>query len=799
MTSVYQRATCARSTSAVSFRPQTSQNTALVVEHRCLYTYDHRRKAKRWQDGFLRFHTFNKRIMIYDVPRNYIGDTHWREEQPIQDGDELELDRPILVQVGEHLESLEQDITALLEKRHKNDCVRIEDKPKPNGFLSPTPMTGNMRTTGSVGLTGLRPKSLNALLGKPQGTIGKASLPTKSPYEVRKAAECGSKSTEPPAKKARIEAPTTCRGNPDSVNQTCILEVPSNDEQPTTFPGHGPKSRLARSNATVDATPRPNVEPRLSDIELSVPFEDSREVDREAPQVRRPSRPEGQSSILTPQESQETSAQKRPSKSSETMQILFHPEATVNSSNEQSKARSKLRVASRKPRKKLMYRDLLPPNMSCLGDVSKSANLENERAVVKPASSRRNRLSSMSLPQWDYDEQNRWDNMLQNFDPEVGERTEGGPSTLEQNCCNHDRPSDSSGSERSSATQHAKWDIRGGKLPSTDAIKPTVSQANCVVPYTDFALAKMDEILLLQSQPQQSAGVAKPQPYYDISHIQQRPLPSCEPKLNAPTLRISNPARDMRIDQEMRASPCQSNTGLVASQPSQTRLIPFPRAQQFHTIKGNQIQSGNYLAAGSPKLPSFENTIHAIPSGRDPSLVVVSPKPKCFGHRGTIASPGILQAAKDEMGPTNVTTFASVKPPPTSQGITNPSEVERVPSPETSIANWDSAKLQDTSTKAVSNGYQATNAVTSLPPFKPPYPTKVRRRSPIQKSVSDTPAVTGAREAPSVGNATTKVSDTNYVKEQVANPWSREAWDLFGCGRDGMVVDFRTFCLNEGA
>jgi hypothetical protein len=53
-----------------------SQNTAPVLEFNCLYTHDIRRKQKRWQDGFLRFHTFNKRVMVYDVPRNFIGDMH---------------------------------------------------------------------------------------------------------------------------------------------------------------------------------------------------------------------------------------------------------------------------------------------------------------------------------------------------------------------------------------------------------------------------------------------------------------------------------------------------------------------------------------------------------------------------------------------------------------------------------------------------------------------------------------------------------------------------------------------------
>src|SRR6266536_4326989 len=79
--------------------PQT-QNTAPVLEFRCLYTQDLRRKQKRWQDGRLKFHTFNKRAMVYDERSNFVGDTHWREDSEFNEGEELELERGgILVEV----------------------------------------------------------------------------------------------------------------------------------------------------------------------------------------------------------------------------------------------------------------------------------------------------------------------------------------------------------------------------------------------------------------------------------------------------------------------------------------------------------------------------------------------------------------------------------------------------------------------------------------------------------------------------------------------------------------------------
>lgn len=45
---------------------------------RYLYTSDLRRKQKRWQDGFLHFHMFDKRITVHEAPsRNYISDKHY--------------------------------------------------------------------------------------------------------------------------------------------------------------------------------------------------------------------------------------------------------------------------------------------------------------------------------------------------------------------------------------------------------------------------------------------------------------------------------------------------------------------------------------------------------------------------------------------------------------------------------------------------------------------------------------------------------------------------------------------------
>ncbi|KAI6809289.1 hypothetical protein KC332_g3031 [Hortaea werneckii] len=163
-----------------------SQNTALVLEFNCLYTHDVRRKSKRWQDGFLRYHTFNKRVMVYDVPRNFIGDTHWTASE-LQDGDELTLDKEgVIVQVAEAVGKTETDLTDLRKSKKKPVVEHASSPPA----LAPAPQTpvgirGFGSTAARAGPTQLKHRSLNALLGTPKGPVGKATLPAKSPFELR--------------------------------------------------------------------------------------------------------------------------------------------------------------------------------------------------------------------------------------------------------------------------------------------------------------------------------------------------------------------------------------------------------------------------------------------------------------------------------------------------------------------------------------------------------------------------------------------------------------------------------------
>src|SRR5436190_18352456 len=95
----------------------TAPNTAPVYEFQCLYSHDLRKKKKLWHDGSLRYHTFNKRVMLYDESKNYIGDSHWRDAEELQEGTQLKLDKGVLVDVGDRIGETQTDLALLLEKR----------------------------------------------------------------------------------------------------------------------------------------------------------------------------------------------------------------------------------------------------------------------------------------------------------------------------------------------------------------------------------------------------------------------------------------------------------------------------------------------------------------------------------------------------------------------------------------------------------------------------------------------------------------------------------------------------------
>ena len=737
-------ATYARSSPTVSFQPQPTQNTALIIEHRCLYTHDLRRKAKRWQDGFLRFHTFNKRVMVYDVPRNYIGDTHWREDEPIQDGDELELDRPILVQVGDHIGSAEQDLTALLEKKSRKDCASMGDQQASPDARSPTANTAKPLPQSPLVMTQLRPKSLNALLGRRSGPIGKASLPTKSPYEVRRAAEDASGDRERPAKRLRVEEPTQRRDRELSDLQTNIHGATSNDEKPGTSTAGEGGPVCAQSNAIPRTMSRIRVRPQTREVESSLQNESIPRLNSNAtPTLDKVSKPGTYNPPSNPRGVQGAEDQKTPSKLPEIIEVLSDAEARVNDSSEQPTARTKLRLASRKPRKKLMYRDLLPPDASVSSKISESASHIINNTITTTASSG-GEIASTGSPSHCHHEQDDCEAHLQMTGSELEGTDEVRPGLQRRTSHSSNLPLNDSAEKhtlpsrsprRPRTMSHAESHI----VCSNEAFESTIHNTN-------LALARMDEILLSRSQHQLSTHTANPIPVDDSEPIRQLALASSEAGLYDSLLQERSPTTELQAVPDAEPPVGKTVGENVIAQADEVRSMATPKAQQSCMDQDGTNHLTRHAAA-----VSFETATSADISAQMPS----------------------------------------------SKRTNSVLQVPVAPLPEVCTAVRDSMRPADPSAENLSNNGQAMNAVKSIPSFKPHCPTKRRPRSPIHKSISDPSAIKGSQKMPGVGKSITEFGETTCGQEQLAKPWSSEAWDLFGCGRNGTLVDFKSYCLNE--
>lgn len=132
--------------------PATATNaptTSSIHEFICLYSHDLRRKHKRWQDGMLRFYTFNQKYVVYDPSWIYVGDGHWQGDvDDFQEGLEIELDRPrACVQVIERTMTKEQDLSQVLGKRareveERRASRKIRSAPAAPIQLMPPKITG---------------------------------------------------------------------------------------------------------------------------------------------------------------------------------------------------------------------------------------------------------------------------------------------------------------------------------------------------------------------------------------------------------------------------------------------------------------------------------------------------------------------------------------------------------------------------------------------------------------------------------------------------------------------------------
>lgn len=219
------------STALTSLGAATS-SSAVVREYLCLFTHDLRRKQKRWEDGRLKYHTFNKRVMVYDERGNFVGDMHWQSGWDFDVGEEVQLERGgVIVQVSDCVGQEIQDLSELLDKRvHKREERLLEKEQRrmassgvgiPNHALTSSGSEARLQQQ-TPRLPRIRHRPLTALLPTPTGHHARALAPLESPYEQKKqAAEATSVSpsgSDGPAKRRRLQdAPSSKMGYAQSL------------------------------------------------------------------------------------------------------------------------------------------------------------------------------------------------------------------------------------------------------------------------------------------------------------------------------------------------------------------------------------------------------------------------------------------------------------------------------------------------------------------------------------------------------------------------------------------------------
>jgi hypothetical protein len=355
-----------------------TQNTAPVFEFRCLYTHDLRKKKKIWHDGSLRFHTFNRRVMVYDDSKNYIGDSHWRETGEFNEGEELKLDKGVMVEVGEQIGHTETDLApVILEKR------RPELASSPPRLAFPSHSYSSMHRPANISQA--RPKSLAAVLGASKGPIGRARLSARSPFEQRhdNIQQRVERREDRPAKR-----PKTTNGRTDKENAThshtligqiyrpapqasmtanARRELPSPCRQMSMVP-----SRTLDSIGDVLVPPPPVTPPLVSKEKRRSQLDDNLVIEStRSPSLSIPTSPTRSAQAIVPKRLSSALAMNHNAKQKSftdlrTVQARKENDAKILAGQSaasrhslQDTVTSKLRFAKENPRKKLMYRDLL--------------------------------------------------------------------------------------------------------------------------------------------------------------------------------------------------------------------------------------------------------------------------------------------------------------------------------------------------------------------------------------------------------------------------------------------------------
>ena len=809
---------------------------------------------------------------MYDVTRNYIGDMHWREDEILQDGDEFKLDRGILIQVGEATGSVEQDLTGLFEKRKKAPEVAVIEKVSHQSAAAST-----ARPT-TVQPSQLRPKTLNALLGTPKGRIGRAALPTKSPHERRTENENDSWNHDRPAKRQRLESQSERGAEPNKIPAP---QVPANFKildarVDRTVVGavvnkQSEKRRVSTTVRNVGLSSVGNAvsKPAISKIPRGKILNEDEAFERVIDQMPKERSSGSRSSELTEQPRKRKSDQdaqvspkaKKPPKrrnhepetgharsSITTKPIEIASDEDATSTNEQPKQGLKLQMASRKPRKKLMYRDLRPQENFAIGRSSSNAPVLDRNTSSRPDKRKNDPMAEFHKEEQDrlkarlnrhHAKEMHRENEREEFCGEAPEDLFLSQEDDASAATNHHRtneketiekaPRSSMAASRRHNTEPVPSSTR--RLSSPDIPPKVIPRPPSTVHSTAIALAKMDEILFLRPQPRTRDSVEDNDVLPEIlPQGSSPPIPKAPPDvvstISPPKDRPnSSPAfQTQALTSPPKPSPPEAHIGTnTLSRLNPDSLCTFTKVVQpkGQVPKGRssnipppnpQISS---IPPTSPTLPTSPSTISAPPPTKDrpvpcpslqaqpdvrptesptlepPTAAIVPPTPNM--------EPKILPAFTKVVAPKPQT---AVQPAPRSKPDKQPAFTKVVPNalipkPSDAIVEVLSSQPSTPPPEApITAPHPPKRKPDSLPAFTKVIPTKVR--SPLKKARSDTSAMRPPSALPVSGGKENTLLGNPGGREETASLWSKEAWDLFGCSRDGVECTYEEFKRKEG-
>ena len=141
---------------------------------------------------------------MYDERSNFVGDSHWRADTDLNEGEELGLERGgILVEVGECIGKKDQDLSELVDKRVREREERAAAKATVTSPAVPRASFAKPQIPAPDGPQYLRPKPLNAIIGMPTGHYSRAVVSHLSPFEQKHLANQDGQTDGPPAKRQK--------------------------------------------------------------------------------------------------------------------------------------------------------------------------------------------------------------------------------------------------------------------------------------------------------------------------------------------------------------------------------------------------------------------------------------------------------------------------------------------------------------------------------------------------------------------------------------------------------------------